>query len=68
MDGYESTSLIKKIHPEIPIIIQTAYSLPEHREKAFNSGCNAFIKKPIDINELIQTMNECLIKSEVIYE
>jgi len=68
MDGYESTRLIKKIHPEIPIIIQTAYSLPEHREKAFNSGCDAFIKKPININELFQAMNECLIKSEVTYE
>jgi len=64
MDGYESTRLIKKIRPEIPVIFQTAYSLPEHIEKAFNSGCDAFIKKPINTQELIGTMNECLMKSK----
>jgi CheY-like chemotaxis protein len=64
MDGYESTRLIKKIRPDIPIIIQTAYSLIENKEKAFESGCDAFIKKPISIDELIITMNECLFRSK----
>jgi len=68
MDGYESTSLIKKIRPDIIVIVQTAYSLPEHIEKAFSSGCDDFVKKPINVNELIITMNKCLTKSEVLHE
>ncbi len=69
MDGYEATKLIKKMRPDIPIIAQTAYSLPEHRDKALNSGCNAFIKKPINVIELEMKMNECFnIIEEVIYE
>jgi len=68
MDGYESTSLIKKIRPDIIVIVQTAYSLPEHIEKAFSSGCDDFVKKPINVNELIITMNKCLTNSEVIHE
>jgi len=62
MDGYESTRMIKKINSKVPVIIQTAYSLPEHMEKAFKAGCDAFIKKPINTQELITTMHECLLK------
>jgi signal transduction histidine kinase len=62
MDGYESTRAIKIIRPEIPVIAQTAYSFQEHRDKAIRSGCNAFIKKPINTSELIIAMNESLNK------
>jgi signal transduction histidine kinase len=69
MDGYEATKLIKKMRPDIPIIAQTAYSLPEHRDKALNSGCNAFIKKPINVIELEMKIHECFNKIEQeIYE
>lgn len=68
MDGYESTMLIKKIRPHIPIIIQTAYSLSENKEKVLNPGCDAFIKKPINTAELITKINECLLKYKVINE
>jgi two-component system sensor histidine kinase/response regulator len=68
MDGFESTRLIKKIRPELPIIIQTAYSQTEHIEKAMNSGCDALVKKPIVIKELIATMRDCILKSVVVYE
>ncbi|WP_158441691.1 hybrid sensor histidine kinase/response regulator [Nonlabens dokdonensis] len=47
MDGYQATTAIKKSHPSIPIIIQTAYSTAEDREQAFKAGADDFITKPI---------------------
>jgi CheY-like chemotaxis protein len=54
MDGFEATKRIKQLQPAIPIIAQTAYTTPEDKEKALTTGCDAFISKPINTNELFQ--------------
>jgi len=43
--GLELTGRIKASHPEIAIIILTAYDLPEYREAAYDGGTDAFIPK-----------------------
>jgi len=43
--GLEFTKRIKASHPEIVVIILTAYDLPEYREAAYNGGADAFISK-----------------------
>ncbi|MBW2330881.1 MAG: response regulator transcription factor [Deltaproteobacteria bacterium] len=43
--GLELTKRIKATHPEIAIIILTAYDLPEYREAAYDGGADAFIPK-----------------------
>lgn len=52
MDGYEATKIIRKFRPNLPIIAQTAYSSAEDKDKAFAAGCNDFISKPINKEEL----------------
>ena len=47
MDGYTAMSEIRKIHPEVPIIVQTANALPEDKVRAEKAGSNDFITKPI---------------------
>lgn len=47
MNGYEATQEIKKTHPEIPIIAQTAYALAGEKEKILEAGCNDYLSKPI---------------------
>lgn len=47
MNGYEATQVIKKTHPEIPIIAQTAYALAGEKEKILEAGCNDYLSKPI---------------------
>jgi two-component system sensor histidine kinase EvgS len=47
MNGYKATLAIKKRFPHIPIVAQTAYTNSEDRQKAFASGCDGFISKPI---------------------
>ncbi len=60
MNGYEATKLIKKNNKEIPIIIQTAFAMPDERQKGFNSGCNEYLEKPIRQIKLLSTINKYL--------
>lgn len=52
MGGYEATRQIREFNKEVIIIAQTAYGLSGDREKAIESGCNDYIAKPINKNEL----------------
>ena len=52
MGGYEATQLIREFNKEVVIIAQTAFGLSGDREKAMEAGCNDYISKPINIEEL----------------
>ena len=47
MSGFEATVLLKKKFPGLPIIAQSAYTLPEEKDLAYQAGCDDFISKPI---------------------
>ena len=53
MDGYEATRYIRQFNKKAIIIAQTAYSLSTDREKAIEVGCNDYIAKPINKDELL---------------
>ncbi|MEI6888190.1 MAG: PAS domain S-box protein, partial [Bacteroidota bacterium] len=52
MDGYEATRQIRRFNKNVIIIAQTAYALNSDRQMAIDSGCNDYISKPIDKDEL----------------
>lgn len=54
IDGYEITDTLKKdrITAHIPIIAMTANVMKKDRESVFEAGCDGYISKPIDIDEL----------------
>ncbi|NJB37726.1 PAS domain S-box protein [Croceivirga sp. JEA036] len=60
MDGLEATEIIKKMRPDLPIVVQTAFSLEEDKAKAFEAGCDGFLSKPIDKNLLKDVLQEKL--------
>jgi len=61
LDGIETTQIIrekeKKSGKHIPIIAVTAYALKGDREKFLSKGMDEYISKPIDINELSETLD-----------
>jgi PAS domain S-box-containing protein len=61
MDGHEATRIIKEFRPNLPIIVQSAFSSPEEKEKAFLAGCNDFISKPIDKGDLDSKLKNYLL-------
>lgn len=53
MNGYQAVKLIRTFNTEIPIIAQTAYAMEEDKYLTIEAGCNDYVSKPIDKNELI---------------
>ncbi len=54
MDGYTATQKIKHFRKNLPIIAQTAHVLEEDKIKSLNAGCDDYISKPINKNELME--------------
>jgi len=57
INGLEVTREIRKSNMKIPIIAQTAHAMGEDRQKCLQAGANDYIAKPIDIHELMTTLN-----------
>ncbi|MDP2722729.1 MAG: PAS domain S-box protein, partial [Bacteroidales bacterium] len=53
MNGYEATREIRKFNKNVIIIAQTAYGLSGDREKTIEAGCNDYLPKPVNRNELL---------------
>ncbi len=66
MNGYEATKEIRKIENKelasIPIIAMTANAFEEDKQEALKCGMNGHIPKPIDIDNLFETL-DAVIKS-----
>jgi PAS domain S-box-containing protein len=57
MNGYEATQQIRQFNKNVVIIAQTAFGLSGDKEKAIQAGCNDYISKPInkeELNKIIQ--------------
>lgn len=54
IDGLAATRLIRKL-PEfesVPIIAVSAHDTSDFQSEAIQAGCNSYVTKPIDFNEL----------------
>jgi len=58
MNGVEVFKKIKAIYPELPVIMMTAYSVDALLEEAIQEGAFACLKKPLDIDYLIQLIRQ----------
>jgi DNA-binding response OmpR family regulator len=52
-DGFSAVRQIRTVNKDVPIIMLTAKPLTEDLVKAFDLGCNDFIRKPFVMEELI---------------
>jgi CheY-like chemotaxis protein len=62
MDGWATAQALEE-HPatrDIPVIAVTAHALPGDREKALQAGCDAYVSKPVDFNELLRKIKRLL--------
>lgn len=60
MDGLTATRIIKSFRKNLPVIATTAFALSSDREKCLEAGCDDYLWKPIQKEELIFTMNKYL--------
>ncbi|MGM0620923.1 MAG: PAS domain S-box protein, partial [Bacteroidota bacterium] len=62
-DGLEATREIREFNKKIPVIAQTAYALSGDKEKALEAGCNDYISKPLQRNDLLNMLN-CFLENK----
>lgn len=64
ISGWEVTRKLRQMPDfgNVPIIAVTAYAMKGDKERAIEAGCNAYLPKPIDINQLRSVVAEMLLK------
>lgn len=60
MDGFTLLAHMSNHFPSIPTIVLSAYVTPEAREKLWSHSPLQFIKKPVDLQELVGAIREGL--------
>lgn len=57
MDGCEATKRIKEINNNSIIIAQSAFANSGEKKKSLDAGCDAYITKPYQANEMLNLIN-----------
>ena len=62
MDGLEATRIIKADikTKHIPIIALTSFAMKGDKERTIEAGCDAYIAKPIEIQEVLKIIEHFL--------
>ena len=66
MTGKELAGKLKKLRPDIPIILCTGFSEQIGEEEARKIGIDAFVMKPITRSEIANTIRRVFDKKESI--
>ena len=57
MNGIEATRMIRRTHPDLPIIAITAFTLSNEPEACREAGCTEFLTKPVFPKILLETIH-----------
>lgn len=61
LDGVEAIREIKKVRPDLPIIVQTANAFNEEWDRCFDAGCDDYITKPVNLQDLMARIENILL-------
>lgn len=65
MPKMNGIDMLKKLRPEIPIIITTAFSDIEYFLHAIELKVTKFVIKPIDLKDLLFSIQECIVNESL---
>lgn len=60
MGGSQAFDIIKKIKPDLKVLLVSGYSVTGDAEQILKRGCNGFIQKPFDIKKLSYKIRQIL--------
>jgi CheY-like chemotaxis protein len=58
MDGLALLREIKKLHPDLPVMMVTAYGDEDRRRRAGEYGASDFLSKPVDFDLLKKQLSQ----------
>jgi two-component system, OmpR family, copper resistance phosphate regulon response regulator CusR len=64
INGYDLCKEIRKTNSNIPIIMLTAFGMPDNKLTGFDAGADDYIVKPFDFRELLARINVFLRRSD----
>jgi len=67
LNGYEATKEIKKIKSEVPIVAQTAYAMVTEKQNCLDAGCDDYISKPFNKQELLSIIQKNISNCNTYY-
>ena len=60
MDGGETYDKMRKINPDIKVLLSSGYSIDGQATEILERGCSGFIQKPFNIRRLSQKIREIM--------
>jgi len=67
-EGIDLIAPLKELHPDMAVIMTTAYASLETAVRAINEGASAYINKPLNMDKVLATVGEALEKQRLILE
>lgn len=65
MGGMELVRAVRQIHPDMYVIMVTAFGTPDTEKQAFRAGVNEYLTKPFDFEELEERVRNFFKKKPV---
>ena len=61
MQGGEVFDNMKKINPDVKVLISSGYSIDGEAKRLMDCGCHGFIQKPFDLSTLSRKVGEIMV-------
>jgi len=68
MEGVELLVPLKRLHPDMVVIMVTAYASSKTAIRAMNEGASAYITKPLNMDEVLATVKQVLENQRLVEE
>jgi PAS domain S-box-containing protein len=62
MGGGETFDRLKEIDPDVKVLLSSGYSINGQATKILRRGCDGFIQKPFNMNQLAEKVQQILIR------
>ena len=60
LDGYTATAHLRSNGFDAPIVALTGNAMKGDEQKCLDAGCTAFLSKPVDLDDLLQTVSRLI--------
>jgi len=68
MTGYDFLARLRQSHPDLPVLMITAYATPKLAVEAIKAGAMDYLSKPFEPEELLHAVSRCAERYSLIQE